>query len=291
MPSWKRVLHRLLYPGKILSCLISLSGFSLLAAVFYKGWTDTPLAYISYIFAFYCLILDCILLTRHAKTICQRIRQKKPGHLRRSLLKSLAINVLYSTFLLISGFYYHSIWFISSGIYYLVLSVIRLQLTRFERRASACADTTEKLLVGWNGFLCCGICMFFLNFAMAGMAVQLVWFGQGGRYHEIMVYAIATYTFYRFTMSIVHVVQQRKARDPLLGAVRNISLSAAMMSLYSLQVTMLNVFSGEQAPSFLLNTLTGTAVCLLVILGALGMTLHAFKQKKALSSADPSAQI
>lgn len=283
---WKNWILPILYPGKVLTWIIPILGFSLLVFIFYKGWENTPLAYLSYVLAFYSLILlilGSIPVIVQGRKAYYKFRQKNPYYLRTSLLRSLGINAAYGLFQLASGLYYHSAWFFSCGIYYLVLSLIRLVLVRYERKQSACADEGEKRFIGWSGFRAVGVWMLFLNMAMTGMVFQMIWRGQGGHYQEIMVYAVAAYTFYRLTMSLIRVIQRRGKFDPLEGAARNINLTAAVMSLYSLQVTMLNVFDNGMDNAVLMNSLSGAGVCLLVILGALGMALHGHKQKKMLS--------
>ena len=123
-----------------------------------------------------------------------------------------------------------------------MLSLIRLLLVRYEKKQSVLDDPKEKAILGWKGFSVCGILMFLLNIAMVGIVAQMIWGGQGSSYPEIMVYAVATYTFYRLTTAIIRVVRSGHGGNPIHGAAQSISLTAAMMSLYSLQVTMLNVF-------------------------------------------------
>ena len=55
------------------------------------------------------------------------------------------------------------------------------------------------------------------------------------------------------------------------------------MSLYSLQVTMLNVFGDGSGNDTLINSLSGGTVCVMVVLGALGMAVHGSRQKKELT--------
>ncbi len=283
---WKDRILPILYPGKILTWLIPILGFSLLAFIFYQGWENTPLAYFSYVLAFYSLILlilGSIPVFIRGRKAYHQFRPKDPCYLRKSLLRSLGINAVYGLFQLASGLYYQSPWFFSCGIYYLVLCLIRLVLVRYERKQSACTDDVQKRIIGWSGFRAAGIGMLLLNLAITGMVFQMIWHGQGSHYPKIMVYAVAAYTFYRLTMSIIRVIQSRGKLTPLEGAARNINLTAAIMSLYSLQIAMLNAFGQGTDNVMLMNSLSGAGTCLLVILGALGMVLHGHKQKKMLS--------
>lgn len=285
MEGWKKVGWKLLYPGKVLSVLIPIVGFGLLIELTYYGITDHPLTYVSYVLAFYALIVvvaNCIPLVCKGIRVYGKVKETGIFHISRTMIASIAINVIYGGYHLISGILYHSVWLISNGFYYLVLSMIRLMLVRYEKKQAVLDDQNEKQILGWRGFSLCGILMLLLNIAMSGMVIQMIRDGQGSSYPEIMVYTVATYTFYRLTSAIIRVVRNSKDGNPIYGAARNISLTAAMMSLYSLQITMLNVFSDGTTDVLLLNSLSGAAVCILVILGALGMILHGTRRRKEL---------
>lgn len=285
MLRWKQIGSRLLFPGKVLSALIPLVSFSLLIAVFYFDLPESPLVYGAYVFAFYGLIVLCAGSIPVIRNGIRFYREKKPAgsvHIRTSLLRSLSINICYGGFHLLSGAVYRSVWLISTGIYYLILSLIRMVLVHFEARQAQAGDPAEKLRIGWKGFQVCGSLMFLLNVAMSGMVIQMIWHGRSSHYSEWMVYAVAAYTFYRLTAAIIRVVQSKGKQDPINGAARNISLTAAMMSLYSLQTAMLSAFGDDIRFQHLMNSLSGGAVCILVVLGAFGMAIHGGKRKKEL---------
>lgn len=287
MERWKKIGLKLLYPGKVLSVLIPLVGFGLLIAVFCYGSQEHPLTYASYVLAFYSLVVviaNSIPLVRKGIGLYGKVKATGIFHISRSLVISLTINVIYGGYHLISGLLYNSVWLISNGVYYLVLSLIRLVLVRYERKQTLLESENAKLLLGWKGFQLCGVLMFLLNIAMTGMVIQMIWDGRGSSYPEIMVYTVATYTFYRLTTAIIRVVRNGKDGNPIHGAARNISLTAALMSLYSLQITMLNVFGDGTGNDILINSLSGGAVCVLVVLGALGMAIHGGKRKKEVTA-------
>lgn len=282
----KRIGAKLLYPGKILSVGIPLVGFGSLIAVFFYGITDHPLTCITYVLAFYSLLIvvtNSIPLVQKCASLYGKVKATGVFQMSRLLVLSMTINLVYAGYNLISGILYRSVWLISNGVYYLVLSLIRLLLVRYEKKQSVFDDQKEKLILGWKAFSVCGILMFLLNIAMASIAAQMIWGDQGSSYPEIMVYTVATYTFYRLTTAIIRVIRSGHGGNPIHGAAQNISLTAAMMSLYSLQVTMLNVFGEGSGNDTLINCLSGGAVCILVVLGALGMAVHGSKRKKELT--------
>ena len=277
---------KLLYPGRVLSVGIPLVGFGTLIAVFCYGMTDHPLSYLSYCLAFYALVIvvtNSIPLVQKGVSLYGKVKATGVFRMSRMLVLSMAINLVYAGYNLISGILYRSVWLISNGVYYLVLSLIRLLLVRYAKKQSVLDDPKEKAILGWKGFSVCGILMFLLNIAMAGIVAQMIWGGQGSTYPEIMVYTVATYTFYRLTTAIIRVVRSGHGGNPIQGAAQNISLTAAMMSLYSLQVTMLNVFGDGSGNDTLINSLSGGTVCVMVVLGALGMAVHGSRQKKELT--------
>ena len=81
-----------------------------------------------------------------------------------------------------------------------------------------------------------------------------------------LIYAVATYTFYKLGMAIRNLIKARKEESLLLVTLRNISYADALVSLLSLQTALLAAFgqdSGELVP--LMNALTGASVCLMIL--------------------------
>ena len=276
MRQWKKICLKLLYPGKLLTVLIPLSSFSLLIAAFALELPQSPAVYGSYVFAFYGLVVLClggVPLIRKGIALYRKRKTEKPIHIRISLLRSLSINICYGGFNLLSGAVYRSVWLISTGIYYLILSMIRIVLVQYEHKQAQIENPREKLRMGWNGFRLCGVLMFLLNIAMSGMVIQMVWQGKGSHYPELVVYAVATYTFYRLATAIIWVAQRNGNQNPI----------AALMSLYSLQTAMLSAFGDDPQFQLLMNRLSGSAVCLLAVFGALGMAVHGGKRKKEMT--------
>lgn len=285
MEHWKKIGHKLLYPGKILSVLIPAAGFGLLIGLTYYGIKDHPLTYVSYVLSFYALMVvtaNSIPLVRHGVALYGKVKDTGIFHISRSLILSIAINMVYGGYHLIAGVLYHSAWLFSNGVYYLVLCLIRLMLVRYEKKQAALDNPKDRQILGWKGFSLCGSLMFLLNIAMSGMVIQMIRDGRGSSYPEMMVYAVALYTFYRLTTAIIRVVRSRKDGNPIYGAARNINLTAAMMALYALQITMLNVFGDGSGNDIVINSLSGAGVCILAVLGALGMVLHGNRRRKEL---------
>ncbi len=283
-------LLKLLRPKWWITALLVLLSAGGLIWVFRGDYGESWFSYPIYVIAFYTLCVVCVqlipdgirLLSASRKKRQNRTEEEKDKHFRFSLYRSLSINLAFGVFYLVSGILTDSVWTISNGGYYMLLSVCRSVLAICERRLLRMTDPEKRSRLSWEGFRLCGMIMLLLNLAMTVMTVQMICRERGKTYHEIMVIAMAAYTFYKLTIALVRVFQCRRNGSPIMGAARNVELMAAMMSIFSLQTAMFGAFGGEFGEKMLMNILTGTAVCLLGIFGAVGMTIHGGKRLKQL---------
>lgn len=284
----KRICKRLLRPHWLILVLLSVVSAGALIWVFWNGYADTWFSYGIYVLAFYTLCVVCArAIPAAVRGASERRRRRlsqeeweKERHFRISLYRSLAINLAFGIFYLISGILSDSVWTISNGSYYMVLSLIRTVLAVYERRLEKIGEPERRQKLGWRGFSICGGLMLVLNLAMTAMAVQMICREQGKQYHEILVIAMAAHAFYKLTVAVIRVVQCRHNSSPILGAARNVELTAAMMSIFSLQSAMFGAFGGEFDSQLVMNILTGSAVCLLAVFGSVGMIWHGSRKMR-----------
>ena len=117
-----------------------------------------------------------------------------------------------------------------------------------------------------------GILLLVLSFCLTGVNTLSALMEKGTKFHEIVMIAIATYTFTKITASIIGLVQSRRQASPITTTLRNISFADAVVSVCSLQRSMLVSFPGmEPDEIFVFNILTGTAAWIVVLI--LGITL------------------
>lgn len=169
---------------------------------------------------------------------------------------SMLINFCYGAANMVLGFSSYSLWFVAVGAYYGMLAVIRfcvLQMGKKDSRELSARRVTGILLV----ILSC----FFMGIHILSIIKE-----RGTVFHEIVMITIATYTFYKMTIAIIQLVKATKECSPTLRILRNISLSDAFVSVYTLQRSMLVSFPGMAPHEIqLFNILTGTAVWLIVL--------------------------
>ena len=191
------------------------------------------------------------------------------------LYQGFFINLAYVLIKLASGFYYHSTWFISLAFYYLILTLIRYSLLRYVRRAPAKGDIPAEL----RRYRLVGILLIPMTLALAGMVILIVTQKEGYVYPGLLIYAMSAYTFYMITVAAVNVVKFRRHGSPVLSAIMVVNLTAALVSMLSLETAMIARF-GEDAEHFRYITtgVSGAVVCAVVLAMASYMIIKATKR-------------
>lgn len=189
-------------------------------------------------------------------------------------LVSFAVDVAFALFDGVMGIVTASVWYGVIAVYYLFLSALRGGILLLSRRAAkrsggAAPDEREKLKI----YRLCGALLLVLEIALLGAVTLMVRQGKPMNYSKIMAIAMAAYTFYKVILAVYNAFRVRKLRDPVLQCFRNINLTDAAVSLLSLQVTLVAVFSEGDALLYAtaMNATTGFVVCALTI--ALGLAM------------------
>ncbi len=179
---------------------------------------------------------------------------------------SLAFNFVYAVLNCIIGFTTFSWWFVTLGAYYAVLAISRFSVLQVGRKSGG--DITLELFAE----KITGILVIVLSFCLLGIITLAVLEKRGTVFHEIVMIAIATYTFTKIVLAIKGIVRSKKTTSPVLKTLRNISLVDALVSVYTLQRSMLVSFPGMAENEIqLFNILTGMSVWITLLL--LGINL------------------
>lgn len=186
--------------------------------------------------------------------------------LAKSPYTSLALNFSYGVGNCILGFLTHSWWFITVGAYYAVLTATRFSVLQIKRRAGG--DYETELFAR----RITGILLVALSFCIVGVNILSALKERGTAFHEIVMIAIATYTFAKIIVAIIGIGKAKHTPSPAKTALRNIALADACVSICTMQRSMLLSFPGMEAGNIrIFNILTGTAVWMIVLL--LGINL------------------
>ena len=181
------------------------------------------------------------------------------------------VNISFAGWHLYLGLTKPSRWFLALGCYYLFLSVARLTVLSVSRKSN-----TEILSMAVGILLALtALPLLALVIISSFKPVDEV----GTVYHEIVMITIALYAFTKITLAIINLMQAKKRNSASERSLRSISLADALVSVASLQRSMLLSFGNmAEADIRLFNTLTGTGVCVSVLL--IGANLFAYGKQK-----------
>ena len=284
---WKKIGLNLLYPHiAVIICLLPISIAFLVLSLIYLG-TESILAILSYLLAFYVLLVICFRVPKMItffKTFKQENKYMQKWfsdvHLRMnvSLYGSLIWNVAFAIFQLGLGFYHKSFWFYSMFAYYVMLGVMRFFLVKHTRKYKANEETTVEV----KKSILCGYLLIAMNLALAVIVFFMVYWNKTFYHHMITTIALAAYTFFTFTFAIINLVKYRKYKSAVYSSAKTISLIAGAVSMLTLEATMLTTFGTNESPLFsqLMLSLTGAAVIGFAITMAIIMIVKGNKQLK-----------
>lgn len=185
----------------------------------------------------------------------------KAFQIAKSPYTGLIVNFVYAAGNCSVGFISHSWWFITVGAYYCVLAATRFSVLRVREKAKGNRETElfAKRITG--------ILLLVLSLCLIGMNILSAVKERGTKFHEIIMIAIAAYTFTKITAAIIGLVRSKGLASPVTVTLRNISFADAVVSICTLQRSMLVSFPGmTPAQIQLFNILTGTAAWLVVLL-------------------------
>ena len=289
---WKKLGKALLFPHiAIMILLVPIATVLLVGSMVFIG-TESVVAYVSYVIAAYTLTVWCVKIPyligffksfRNENKYAILWRSDPRLRVKVSLYGTLAWNALYGIFQLWLGFYHRTFWFYSLGTYYICLGVMRFFLARHTTRYAP----GERMQTELKKYRACGIVFLVMNLALALIIFFMVYWNRTFEHHMITAIAMAAYTFTALTTAIVNVIRYRKYQSPVFSASKAISLAAALVSMLTLESTMLTTFGEETmtatAQKWMLGA-TGGAISVLIVLTAIYMIVSGTKKLKQLKS-------
>lgn len=186
---------------------------------------------------------------------------------------SLIVNLFYAVYNGVLGIWGQSVWFVTMGMYYATLSVMRFLAVKADKAAQMPRELSIMKTVG--------ILLFLLTFILTGSICLSLKYDLPKRYGTITMITIATYTFTKFVMAVINLVKAKKHYTPLIITIRNISISDVLVSLLSMQMSMYATFGSEETDkSHTMNVITGAGVCLCIVLIGGSMIHYSRKMSK-----------
>ena len=291
---WKNYLQkpvmkvlRLHWTLKLLLVIVSVA---LLVYAFAVPDAKPVIAYTGYFISAYTLTVVCVSMPNifrgvkkglYSNTYSERFLTDKKLRTEFFMYFSCGFSIVYAILKFSAGVYYRSTWIGAVAVYYIIISLMRFGLMKRYRYNLQHENEKEQRLFGLKSYRFCGVLMFFLNVAVTGLVVQLIWRGENYQYPGFLIYAFAAYSFYCIGMAVRNMAKHRKLETPVLAAAKMLSFACALMSILATQTAMLTQFGdGNTAFARFMNAATGSVVCFLIFGLAVWMVLRANKEMK-----------
>ena len=199
---------------------------------------------------------------------------KLRGYIRKHPMFTTVLSALFD---IVYGLFYgalakrkSSYWFLTLCVYYLIIGIMRLILASLDLNDEKAESRAIKIY---------GVCFLFLSVIFSGMTFLTIYENRNMGKNEIVMIAIATYTFAILIMAIINTIKARKSSSVKMIILRNISLIAAAGSMMSLTRGMLGTFADGQSDfAFIMNAISGALVFIL----ALYISIKMIKNKKVI---------
>lgn len=294
MQDWKKVGKKLLFPPIWIIAFLTVICTVVLVAIFINGWEMSPLAYISYVLAFYTLTVICIVcwkvLPGYYKSVKSKMHENKyiDRYMTDAVYKSnvglywsLAINLIYVVINVVSGYIYQTYWFVIFAVYYAIIAMMRFLLVRYVIKNPIGNNHLGEL----KSARLCAFILMTVNLALSGAVLMMVFFDRGFHYQGYLIYVIALYTFYITVTAVIDMIKYRKYKSPILSITKVIKMASALFSMLFLETAMFAQFGADTSTEVkrLMIILTGAGISVAVVTMAIYMivqTTRAIKQYK-----------
>lgn len=292
---FQKILRKVFFLPPLPTLLIAIPAYALVIYVLAAQNVNPAIAYVSYVWSAYALIITITGITGIVRLIKQWVKahplvkklldipfvgrylQEDRFRSEAALYRGFLINLFYAGVKMFSGILYSSVWFVTLAVYYILLAIMRFSLLHHVRKSEG------NKASAWKRYRLCGVVLLFMNFALSGIVVLVVHQNRGFEYPGMLIYIMAMYAFYAVIMAVRNVVKFKKYGSPVLSAAKAINLTAAMVSMLSLETAMLTQFGAADDAGFRrrMTASTGGGVCVIVLGMAVYMIIHATGKLKA----------
>ncbi len=169
-------------------------------------------------------------------------------------------------------------WYGTICVYYIILTALRGSIILAEKRIAGTEDQAERRE---RVCLAASALLLVLNVSLIVPVSMMVRQQKPVHVTLIPAVAMAAYTTYKVTMASIHLKRRKRSSDILVRLLRTINFIDALVSVLTLQNTliMLNA-TGEELSMLPLTAMTSAAVFLTVLLLSLHALAHAVRVRK-----------
>ena len=166
------------------------------------------------------------------------------------LVGGLLLNLGYAVFRTVTGLFTHSLWFCTESIYYTVLSTVRFFFVEEDGRKNA----AKSYRLG-------GYLLLLLSLSVVGTVTLAVRERTPADYPDHVIVLTVLFTLWRVVAALCSLLRFHRRRLPVPLLAKATSLSAAAVSLFGLQGTLLTRYAADPFLRRRWNVFTGCFVC------------------------------
>ena len=187
---------------------------------------------------------------------------------------SLCVTILFALYHGFLGLAASSIWHGSICVFYLLLVVIRGIILLTEYRIKSEREE-EKQRRRRKTFLITSVLLLLLNLSLMLPISLMVLLQNQVNIGKIPAIAMAAYTTYKITMALIH-IRRQKIYHVLIRELRTINLIDTLVSILTLQSTLIMVNSGpaEETNMLTLSSISSAAIYIVIIIVTVRLFFH-----------------
>ncbi len=219
---------------------------------------------------------------KKAKSILEKRKNDYAFKTMTSSLISFGVTVLFAFYNGVLGIKLSSIWHGSICVFYLLLVAIRGMILISEKNA-ATKSGHEKERRRRRIFIISSVTFMVLNLSLILPISLMVTLKKPVSIGLIPAIAMAAYTTYKLTMASFHIRKQRRSnhRNILVTELRTINLTDALVSVLTLQNTLIMVNQNEAAANdmLVLSAVSSAVIYVFIVAMTICLLIKGVKQK------------
>ncbi len=272
---WGTLIYILAFTLVTGSVLLAVSPFSLsIPAYILYGFTVAALGYAIYLTVSFFMRLKAavrVKLSAHPGT-----RRLVGNYGLQTVIMSLISFILAALFAIgngVAAVLLASVWYGVIAGYYFALSIVRIVIVSVGSVAGRLKKhETAKLRVSIGG----GFALLWLEWALlCVIALRILMAPPAG--NKVIAIITAAYTFVKVIMAIINAVRAKRYKDPVVETLRYINLTDALVSLVTLETTLVALF-GNASDMIPISASLGFIVCAVTIFIAIYLIISSWRK-------------
>lgn len=214
------------------------------------------------------------------KNIIDRIKNDEKYRIYLSFIISMIISFIFSIYNLYLGIFHSLIWNLCISFYYILLLCIRFILF-FNNYINKSRSEYEVKKSRFITFIITSICLLLLNLVLIAPAILMVQGQKEVNMTLIPSIALAAYTTYKITLAIIKFKKYKSSDNLVLRQMRLIKLIDALVSILTLQNTLILVNGGMSSDMVSLSMSTTITILAFIALLIIISFINGLKTKSS----------